>query len=146
MKKARQPAAAWAGSSEFRAPASAWFVQRQWRRAAGKVANRPETTLSGDITVKEAEDQDGRVNLGHDTLGHWELRPLGTWATGNLGHRELEHLGTWATWELGPPGTWATGNLGTWELGPPGNLGHWELIIYMIYMKYIVAKAQENVP
>ena len=89
---------------------------------------------------------EGRVNLGHDTLGHWELRPLGTWATGNLGHRELEHLGTWATWELGPPGTWATGNLGTWELGPPGNLGHWELIIYMIYMKYIVAKAQENVP
>ena len=36
----------------------------------------------------------GRVNLGHDTLGHWELRPLGTSATGNFGHREL-----------GPPGT-----------------------------------------
>ena len=86
------------------------------------------------------------MNLGHDTLGHWELGPPGTWVTGNLGHRELEHLGTWATWELGPLGTWATGNLGTWELGPPGNLGHWELIIYMIYMKYIVAKAQENVP
>ena len=74
-----------------------------------------------------------------------KLLPLGTpaartwattlWATGNFGH-----------WELGPPGTWATGNLSTWELGPPGNLGHWELIIYMIYMKYIVAKAQENVP
>ena len=38
-------------------------------------------------------------------LGHRELGPLGTWATGNLGHRELEHLGTWATWELGPPRT-----------------------------------------
>ena len=42
-------------------PASAWFVQRQWRRTAGKVANRPETTLSGDITVKEAEDQDNFI-------------------------------------------------------------------------------------
>ena len=45
-------------------------------------------------------------------LGHCELGPPGTWATGNLGHRELGPLGTWATWEVGPLGTWATVNTG----------------------------------
>ena len=66
----------------------------------------------------------GRANWGHNTLGHRELGPLGTWATENLGYCELG--------PLGPLGTWYTGNLGHWELGPlevwaTWILGHLEL-------------------
>ena len=59
----------------------------------------------------------GRANWGHNTLGHRELGPLGTWATENLGYCELG--------PLGPLGTWYTGNLGHWELGP---LGTWATV------------------
>ena len=69
-----------------------------------------EGNIEGDIKKVAAPRNPGRANLGHDTLGHWELEPLGTWASGNLGLQEL-----------GPPGTWATGNLshrGTWATYP----------------------------
>ena len=93
----------------------------------------------------------GRANWGHNTLGHrelgplgtwatenlgycelWPLGPLGTWSTGNLGHLELGPLETWATrslghLDLGPLGTWATLNLGHLELGPPWTRATWNL-------------------
>ena len=53
-------------------------------------SNKDSVVSNNGISINLPSGESRQIggNLGHDTLGHCELGPLGTWATGNLGHCE----------------------------------------------------------
>ena len=51
-------------------------------------SNKDSVVSNNGISINLPSGESRQIggNLGHDTLGHWELGPLGTWATVNTGY------------------------------------------------------------